>query len=240
MNKLSLLTLIVPQDRELAWQEYLQSRRLNVLFSFPCAGAADRSFLTALGLQAADKTLFWGITPTRRVHRHMEHFMTDMGISLPGSGIALSVPLTSISGKTSLEALLGGQKFDVNEVNDMPEAYPYALIMAICEGGHTDPVMDAARSAGARGGTVIHAKGTAGELANKFMGMSLANEKELILIICREEERRPIMQAVMDQAGIASPSHTILFTLPVEDVAGLRSVVKEEDEEAAGAEKAEE
>ena len=113
----------------------------------------------------------------------------------------------------------------------MPDVYPYALIMAICEGGHTDPVMDAARSAGARGGTVIHAKGTAGELAKKFMGMSLANEKELILIICREEERRPIMQGIMDQAGIASPSHTILFTLPVEDVAGLRSVVKEEEEE---------
>ena len=231
MNKLSLLTLIIPQERELSWQEFLQTAQLNVLFSFPCAGAADSSLLSALGLSAADKTLFFGVTPTRRVHRLMTRFMTDMGINLPQSGVAISIPVTSISGKTSLEALLGGQKFDVNEVNKMPESSPYALLVAICEGGSTDNVMDAARAAGARGGTVVHAKGTAGELAKKFMGMSLANEKEVILIICREEDRRTIMQGIMDKAGIDTPAHTILFTLPVEETAGLRSLMRTENEE---------
>ncbi len=239
MNKLSLLTLIVPQDRSHAWQGFLRDQQLRTLFSFPCRGSAGDQILAALGLEVSEKTLFLGVTPTRRVRRILHHATTDMGISLPGSGIALSLPMTSVSGQSALAALLGGQPFDLNEVNNMPQHSDCSLLVAICEGGHADTVMEAALSGGARGGTIIHAKGTAGEENRFFMDIALASEKEMILIICREEARTAIMRAVMDKAGIDSPAHTILFSLPVEAVAGLRSVMKEDDEEAEEGEKGE-
>ena len=84
--------------------------------------------------------------------------------------------------------------------------------------------MDAARSAGAYGGTVIHAKGTGMELAEKFMGVSLASEKELVLIVTQTELKNPIMQAIMKDAGLQTKAKSIAFSLPVTDTAGLRLV----------------
>ena len=63
-------------------------------------------------------------------------------------------------------------------------------------------IMEAARSAGAHGGTVIHAKGTGMQAADKFMGVSLAIEKEMVFIVAKTEEKNSIMQAVMDTAGL--------------------------------------
>ena len=104
----------------------------------------------------------------------------------------------------------------------MEKENTHELIVAIANRGSMDLVMRAARSAGATGGTVLHAKGTGMELAKKFFGVSLASEKEMVLILAREADKRPIMKAVMSEAGIQSPAQSIVFSLPVGEVSGLR------------------
>ena len=81
--------------------------------------------------------------------------------------------------------------------------------------------------AGAAGGTVIHAKGTGMEGAEKFLGISLAAEKEMIYIVVHRDKRNEIMSAIMRDAGMASKAKSICFTLPVSATAGLRLI--EED-----------
>ena len=98
----------------------------------------------------------------------------------------------------------------------------YELIVAIIEKGYTDEVMDAARAAGAGGGTVIRAKGTGGKNAETFLGVSLAEEKEMIFIVAHVDKKRAIMEAVMRDAGIESKAHTVLFSMPVTATAGFR------------------
>ena len=72
----------------------------------------------------------------------------------------------------------------------VPElSFEYELIMIILNDGHTDTVMDAARSAGAAGGTVLHAKGTGAKQAERFLGVSIAEEKELIIIVSKAAEK---------------------------------------------------
>ena len=110
-------------------------------------------------------------------------------------------------------------------------AYPFDLILAIAQQGYAETVMDMARKAGAGGGTVVHAKGLGEEYAEKFLGLSIAAEKEMILIVTRHEQNDAIMRAIMDGAGAHSQAHTVLFSLPVEDVVGLRSIMKEAEEE---------
>lgn len=94
----------------------------------------------------------------------------------------------------------------------------------IAELGYTNLIMDAARKAGAYGGIVIHAKGTGMAAAEKFMGVSLAAEKEVIYIVVKSEQKNPIMQAIMEEAGINTKAKAICFSLPVTDTAGLRLV----------------
>ena len=97
----------------------------------------------------------------------------------------------------------------------------HELIVAIYEKGYTDMVMDAAREAGAAGGTTINAKGT-GAGAEKFFGLSLAEEKEMVFIVTRAEEKRAIMEGVTEKAGLNTPARAVSFSLPVSETAGLR------------------
>lgn len=229
MNKLSLFALIVPREDGETWQPFLNRMGLRSLFSFPCMGTATRSLLERLGLTSSEKTMFLAATPRTRVRAVMRACVNDMGLNVPGTGIAMSFPYESVGGRTALELLLGGQAFDPQEVTGMiMPVLPYSLVVAICDNGFSENVMEAARAAGAGGGTVVHAKGAAGETSKRFAGVALASEKEMVLILVRQEERRAVMQAVMDRAGVHSPAHTVLFSLPVEDIAGLRSLMGEE------------
>ena len=79
------------------------------------------------------------------------------------------------------------------------------------------------------GGTVIHAKGTGMETAEKFLGVSLAAEKEIILIVTRKKQKNAIMKAMMEQTGLASKEKTIIFSLPVTSTVGLRMYIDEMD-----------
>ncbi|MBR2403326.1 MAG: P-II family nitrogen regulator, partial [Lachnospiraceae bacterium] len=98
------------------------------------------------------------------------------------------------------------------------------LIVVIAEHGHTDLIMNAARAAGAYGGTVIHAKGTGVAEAEKFLGVSIATEKEIIYIVTKTEQKNAIMQAIMRDAGLDSKAKSVVFSLPVTDTAGLRLI----------------
>lgn len=75
---------------------------------------------------------------------------------------------------------------------------------------------------GAAGGTVLHAKGTGMEGAEKFLGVSLAAEKELVLIVVRHEQKNDVMTAIMEDAGLESRAKAVVFSLPVTSTAGLR------------------
>ena len=98
----------------------------------------------------------------------------------------------------------------------------YELIIVVANHGHSEEVMDAARAEGAGGGTVIHAKGTGLERAEKFLGVSIADEKELILIVTKSESKSAIMKSIMDHAGLESKARSVVFSLPVTETAGLR------------------
>ena len=81
--------------------------------------------------------------------------------------------------------------------------------------------MDAARAAGAKGGTVVHARGTGIEQSQKFFGVTIGAEKEMIYIVTNKTDKQPIMKAIMEKAGSATPAETIMFSVPTVDVVGI-------------------
>lgn len=98
----------------------------------------------------------------------------------------------------------------------------YELIVAIVNHGFEEEVMSAARAAGARGGTVFNARGTANaDDEVKFLGISLHPHKEIVFILTQSDAKKDIMTAIKDRAGLATPGSGILFTLPVESVMGI-------------------
>ncbi len=233
MGKFSLLINILGREFEESYLDYYKKHGVNAVFSTLCLGTASKSMLDYLGLERNEKVLLTSLVSSRRARKLLQGLVSKMGINLPGTGIAITVPVGSIAGNASLMYLAEGQdepSEESNEVNEMKEQkdFSYALITVIAEKGCSDMVMDAAREAGAGGGTVVHAKGTATEFTAKFFGVSIAAEKEMIYIVTRRSDKDAIMRAVIEKAGPATDARAAVFSLPVEDVVGLCSVMDKE------------
>jgi hypothetical protein len=102
--------------------------------------------------------------------------------------------------------------------NDQPQC---DLIMAILNQGYSDEFMTVAREAGAGGGTVINARGLMHKGPVKFFGISVQDEKEIVIILSTHAKMRPIMEAVSKAFGIASKAEGIVFSLPAENITGI-------------------
>jgi len=103
----------------------------------------------------------------------------------------------------------------------MKEKRDYELIVAVVNTGHDDIVMQAAKSAGARGGTLLHARATGVSEAQKFLGITVQPERDVLLLLVEGARRNDVMRAVCAVAGINTPAHGVLFSLPVDEAAGL-------------------
>lgn len=94
------------------------------------------------------------------------------------------------------------------------------MILAICNTGYADEVMEVAKSVGARGGTILHGRGSVQKDALQFLSITIEPEKEVVIIIVGEE-RDIIMQAIATNLGVGTKAHTVCLSLPVDSVAGL-------------------
>lgn len=99
----------------------------------------------------------------------------------------------------------------------------YVLICCIVDKGYSDLVMSAARENGARGGTVIGARGTGNDEIEKVYGVVIKPDKELVLILVKEVDKEAILTAVGKQCGLNTKGQGIAFALPVSDSVGLSS-----------------
>jgi len=97
----------------------------------------------------------------------------------------------------------------------------FDLIITIVNRGFDDVVMEAARSVGATGGTVLNARGAGVHEAEKFFGISIQPEKDVVLILVKREYRKQIMHAIRNEAGLNKEGRGLSFSIPVEDVCGI-------------------
>lgn len=107
----------------------------------------------------------------------------------------------------------------------------HELVFCIVNQGYSDVVMDAAREAGARGGTILHAKGTANAESEKMFGIAIQPEKEIVMIVAEEDVKGNILHAIYQHAGLKTAGQGIAFTLPVEEVIGLSPIEEKKKHE---------
>ena len=99
----------------------------------------------------------------------------------------------------------------------------YEMVLCIVNAGFSELVMDAAREEGARGGTVIHARGTANKDAEQFFHIAIQPDKDIVLILVPSDIKDNVLHAIYRNAGLNSEGKGIAFSLPVDDVVGISS-----------------
>ncbi len=106
----------------------------------------------------------------------------------------------------------------------------YSLIISIVNRGFSDEVMDAARDAGAKGGTIMYGHGAGLRETETFFGISIHPEKELVIILASNETKNTIMQSIIKRVGMDSEGAGITFALPVTNVEGIARLTNPEAE----------
>ena len=228
MSRLYMMVTITDRNRKKKFEEFYKKNEHMVFFTTLGRGTANSEMLDYFGLEESEKVVILSVVTEETWKKLRREMIVKMQIDVPGTGIAFIVPLSSIGGEKTLHFLIQSEQFEREEESTLKET-EYELLVAIANQGCIDTVMDVARSVGAGGGTVIHAKGTGMETAEKFLGVSLAAEKEIILIVTRKKQKNAIMKAMMEQTGLASKEKTIIFSLPVTSTVGLRMYIDEMD-----------
>lgn len=221
MSELYLLATITGRNMTRKFTAFYDEMGLPVSVITVGYGTASSEILDYFGLDGSEKSvLFHFITDStwKDVKRQLR---MKMQIDIPGIGIAFLVPLSSIGGKKALNYLTAGQEFVKGEESALKDT-KYELLVTIANQGYTEQIMNAARKVHASGGTIIHAKGTGSQMAEKFMGVTLVPEKEMVFIVVNKEKKNGIMKAIMDEAGTGTKAGAVVFSLPVTDTAGMR------------------
>jgi len=99
--------------------------------------------------------------------------------------------------------------------------FEHEVIFCIVNAGFSDSVMDAAKEFGARGGTVIHARGTANSEAEKLYKITVQPEKEIVMILVPKKIKNDILHALYKAVGLNTAGQGIAFSLPVTEVVGI-------------------
>jgi len=244
---LKLMFFIVDWQKSHIVSDIFVEERVRFYFIAKGVGTANSEILDLLGIGASDKAVAICLEQAVLVPVLLKELRKKLGFYTPGTGIAFTVPVSAINDPVLLvfkQSINKNEKIaaeleqrsqgntDTEEGGSMAsdsktpaklaghDKFKYDLIVAIVNHGYSDEFMNTAREAGASGGTVINARGQAHEGAVKFFGISVQDEKEIILVLTSHEKKVPIMQAVSEAHGLNSKAHGIVFSVPVDSVVG--------------------
>ncbi len=99
----------------------------------------------------------------------------------------------------------------------------FELVICIVNAGFSQNVVEAARKAGARGGTIIRARGSANPEAEEFFGVTIQPDKELVLILVPAAIKDDVLTTVYKESGLSQEGQGIAFSLPVERTTTIRT-----------------
>lgn len=212
MNRLVMMVGILKRDLSEKAISFLNDKGVSLTLGRYGRGTATSEHHKLFAIDR-EKCVLFSVMP----YQISKNIMEDMLAICGHEGIAFTLPISSVGGMAVFKFLEGKNK--VEEVGNVEVKFENELIIAVTNRGYADNVMAVAREAGARGGTVIHARGTGDEASEKFFGTMVGAEREMIFIVATNEDKSNIMNAIMEKAGIDSEAQTFIFTLPVIDTA---------------------
>ncbi len=220
-QKLRALFLITTPKMAKKATEVFEENSVPAHFRLGAMGTATSDVMDILGLGTAEKQMFVSILDKEKADSMLLKLYKALRIGAINSGIAYTLPLNGAS-KVAFRMLdtadeKNEERRDLRAMSEKKNA----MIAAVVNLGYSEDVMNAARGAGAGGGTVIHSRAVAGENVLPQIGALLADEKEIVLIVSSAETKLAIMQAISEKCGANTEAKGIVYSFPIDNVVGL-------------------
>lgn len=219
-----MLVLIVgPKLADKATRIFRRST-LPVQYRLNAEGTASSEVMDMLGLGSIDKCILMSTVPRTLGDAMLHKLRAELHLGAVNSGIAFTISLTGLN-KQLMRMLTKTDEentsHNTRKVGNIMSDTKYALIVATVNIGYSGDVMDAAREAGASGGTVIHSRWIGNQEAAVSWGLSMQEEKEIVLILSDTDKKVEIMSAISEKCGMRSEAKGIVLSLPIDAVMGL-------------------
>lgn len=216
----ALLMITTPKLADKAAKMF-QKEKLPLQYRFNAEGTAPSEIMDMLGLGSIDKCVLISITQKQQAEGILKKLRAGLQMNAVNSGIAFTIPLSGVS---NLIIRLLSQK---EQSDDKPTGKDsmsmaetkHALITAVVNRGFSGDVMNAARSAGAMGGTVVHSRQMGDLEATAMWGAD--EEKEIVMILADAESRVAIMQSISEKCGMHSEAKGLVMSMPIDSVTGI-------------------
>ncbi len=177
-------------------------------------GTASQGILDFLDLVKTKKNILISII-TGTIEKKIFSYLSDtVHLEEIGKGIAFTIPLSS-SSKYVMEA------FKKEEGEIMDNKKDYHLIVTVTNEGSAEKVMNIAKKNGANGGTLLKGRDVGGKSNFKFFNMTIEPEKDILLIVCHNNDKNKIMTAILEKEGIKSDAKSMCFSLPIDNIVGV-------------------
>lgn len=182
-------------------------------------GTASPSVLDYFGLVETKKDIYMAVIPDYLEKKILNSLNKEFKIDSPGTGIAFTIPISSSSRYLS-QAF--EKKSDTKEESKVENEKKYHLVITIVLEGHLEQVMNAAKKAGASGGTVIRGRGLGNKEAVKLFGFEIEPGRELVLNVVEEDIKNKVMEEITKEVGIKTPGKGVCISLPVDSAVGFK------------------
>lgn len=209
---------ITNQGNEKKVKEAFDQSGVGGIFTCHGQGTAPSAMMSLFGLNGREKIVSAGFTDRSNTARLFRHLDEKMSFSEKGRGIAFTVAPSSMQSQVMSTI----NKEEQGDENEMSEQIPYTAILAAVAGGFSDDVVEAARSAGARGGTIIKGTRDMHHEVSETLGVPLVEEQEFVLILVPREMKAQVMDAITAKCGIKTEAHGIVSSFPVDEVFGIK------------------
>lgn len=212
-NSIKLVVTIAERGRGKALAKFYAQQ--GVFCSYQCMGrgTASSDLLDVLGVGTTEKDILICIAARQNTEKLFARLDGDMQGETYGNGIVFDMPVTGLNSLIATVLLSGQERTGGMEMNQKTD---HSLILITVNQGHTDAVMDTAREAGARGGTVIRARWAGPEDTSQFYGISVQSEKEIIAIVASGDRRNAIMEMVNKKHGLKTEAGAVVCSVGID------------------------
>jgi hypothetical protein len=230
-RKINLITVITARGKGEKAASILKEHYQKLLLIARGHGTASSAIKDCLGFDEPEKDLVIGIVEEMATRHLLSALHETLELEKPGYGIVFTIPLSGISAAASsiLENTPSGgvmpiSNDDHKEDRSMPDTIRYELIAAVINTGLSAPIMEAARNAGCKGGTLVKAREALADDSKKLFGLTLSNEKEILLILVPFTDKQAVLKSICEIVLKETGEHAMAFSLPVDEVAGLSAL----------------
>ena len=229
-----MVLIITNHEYRRKLEQTFQNFRIPIYYQCQGHGTAPSEMLDIFGLSGSGRLLTIGLLPKFLVRDLLDALQQRIPLHKRGGGIVLTIPITGL--QRPLFQLMNDQLRETieqkieervcNEMSDTQTGAGYAAIWVALSNGYSSYcpyAIDAARSAGAMGGTILKGRRQNSERISRKLGISMQEEEEFVVIVTPREKKAAVMNAISDACGLRTDAHGIIVSLPVDEVIGLET-----------------